>query len=120
MSDSAERSDLLLGTARDAPLSKEELALVASHLNVRGEGSALSHERSEESNGLCILSIIIKKSADELYIGTTDDPKRRLSEHNTGRDAHFTKHPPTYQIVFLKEDTSGSDARKREVQLKKW
>ena len=63
---------------------------------------------------------MIKNSADKLYIGITDDPQQRLSEHNSERGARFTSYIPTYKIVFLEEYPTRIDARKREIQIKKW
>ncbi|TSC81497.1 MAG: putative endonuclease [Parcubacteria group bacterium Gr01-1014_20] len=63
---------------------------------------------------------MIKNSAGKLYVGVTDDPQQRLREHNTKRGAHFTKYISTYRIVFLEEYPTIAEARKREVQIKKW
>ncbi|MBI5140184.1 MAG: GIY-YIG nuclease family protein [Candidatus Vogelbacteria bacterium] len=63
---------------------------------------------------------MIKNSADKLYIEITGNPKQRLHEHNTNRGAHFTKYIPTYQIAFIEEYPTITEARKREVQIKKW
>ena len=62
---------------------------------------------------------IIKNSADKLYVGITDDPQQRLSEHNSQRGAHYTSRIPTYKIVFLEEYKNLAKARKREIQIKK-
>jgi putative endonuclease len=63
---------------------------------------------------------MLKNSADKLYIGITDNPERRLSEHNSERGAQFTSHIPTYRIVFLEKYATLAEARKREIQIKKW
>ncbi len=63
---------------------------------------------------------IIKNSYGNLYIGITDNPTRRLSEHNTHRGADFTKNRDTFSLVFLEEYSTLIQARKREVQIKKW
>lgn len=62
---------------------------------------------------------MLKNESGKLYIGISDNPERRLSEHNTDRGAVFTK-GRDFSIVFLEEYTSMSDARQRENQLKKW
>lgn len=63
---------------------------------------------------------MIKNSADKLYIGITDNHEQRLREHNTARGAHFTKYIPTYRVTFLEEYSTMAEARKREIQLKRW
>ncbi len=63
---------------------------------------------------------MIKNSYDNLYIGVTDNPERRLSEHNSKRGSDFTKIRDKFEIVFLEEQDSLVEARKREIQIKKW
>ncbi len=63
---------------------------------------------------------MIKNSDQKLYIGITDDPQQRVREHNTSRGARFTKYIQTFEIVFLEDYQTLAEARKREVQIKKW
>ena len=63
---------------------------------------------------------IIKNTKNNLYIGITDNPEKRLYYHNTGRGADFTKMHTNFSIVFLEEYKTLSEARKREVRIKKW
>ncbi|MDQ5955087.1 MAG: putative endonuclease [Patescibacteria group bacterium] len=63
---------------------------------------------------------MLKNSADKLYVGITDNPKRRLQEHNTQRGATYTSRIPTFKIVFLEEYQTLFQARAREIQIKKW
>ncbi len=63
---------------------------------------------------------MIKNSYENLYIGVTDNPERRLSEHNTKRGSDFTKIRDRFRIVFLEEQENLAEARKREIQIKKW
>jgi putative endonuclease len=63
---------------------------------------------------------MIKNSYGNLYIGVTDNPERRLFEHNSKRGSDFTKVRAKFQIVFLEEQESLAEARKREIQIKKW
>ncbi len=62
----------------------------------------------------------IKNSIGKLYIGITENPQERVSTHNTRAGARFTKHIPDFKIVFLEKYTNLAEARKREIQLKKW
>ncbi|MDO8548081.1 MAG: GIY-YIG nuclease family protein [bacterium] len=63
---------------------------------------------------------MIKNSAGLLYVGITEDPQARVNYHNQKRGAGFTKQIPTYKIVFLEQYPTLADARKREIQIKKW
>lgn len=63
---------------------------------------------------------LIKNSANKLYTGITDNPKRRSQEHNTRRGAAYTSPIPTYKIVFLEQYETLAQARTREIQIKKW
>lgn len=61
---------------------------------------------------------MIKDQQNKLYIGITDNPERRLKEHNQG--ALFTKDSSVFHIVFLENYPTLANARTREIQLKKW
>lgn len=63
---------------------------------------------------------MIKNSYGNLYIGITDNPERRLKEHNTKQGAGFTKNRDKFRIVFLENYNSLKEARSRELQIKKW
>ena len=63
---------------------------------------------------------MIKSSYDNLYIGITNNPERRLFEHNTKRGSDFTKGRYKFRIVFLEKQGDLVEARKREIQIKKW
>lgn len=63
---------------------------------------------------------MIKNSSNKLYIGVTENPNKRLVTHNSLRGAKFTKYVPDFKIVFLEEYENLAQARKREIQIKKW
>lgn len=63
---------------------------------------------------------MIKDKYNNLYIGVTNNPIRRLSEHNSKRGASYTKKRCDFYIVFLEEYETLAQAREREVQIKKW
>jgi putative endonuclease len=62
---------------------------------------------------------MIKNFSNQLYIGITKNLKDRLDYHNNKRGAVFTKRGD-YEIVFYEEYSNLADARKREIQIKKW
>ena len=63
---------------------------------------------------------MIKNADNKLYIGVSENPLERKNYHNENREAFFTKNQKTFNIVFLEEYDMLSEARKREIQLKKW
>ena len=63
---------------------------------------------------------IIKNDFEKLYVGITENPKARLYYHNSKMGAEFTKGKAKFRIVFLEEQGNLAEARKREIQIKKW
>ena len=63
---------------------------------------------------------MIKNGYDKLYIGITQNLKDRLYYHNTKQGAQFTKSKSKFYLVFSEEYLTLAEARKREVQVKKW
>lgn len=62
---------------------------------------------------------ILKSSTDgHLYIGYTNDLKRRLFEHNAGR-VFSTKTRRSLALKYYEAYSKEEDARNREFQLKK-
>lgn len=63
---------------------------------------------------------IIKNVYDKLYIGITENLQNRLYYHNTKQGAQFTKSKSRFYVVFSEEYKTLAEARKREIQIKKW
>lgn len=63
---------------------------------------------------------IIKNQENQLYVGVSEDPEKRLQTHNTKQGALFTKNKGEFAIVFLEEYPILNEARQREIQIKKW
>ncbi|MDA3780077.1 MAG: GIY-YIG nuclease family protein [Bacteroidales bacterium] len=55
-----------------------------------------------------------------LYIGVTNNLKRRVSEHKTCVNDGFTKRYNIHKLIYFEHFTSINSAIKREKQLKKW
>ena len=63
------------------------------------------------------LYVLLSGVAPKTYTGITNDPKRRLMQHNRGY--HFyTKRFIPWKIVFLEKFNDRIEARKREKYLK--
>ncbi len=63
---------------------------------------------------------IIKNDFGKLYVGITENLKDRLDYHNSKMGAEFTKGNAKFQMVFSEEYKTLPEARKREIQIKKW
>lgn len=61
--------------------------------------------------------ILQSKKDDQLYIGYTEDLKRRLKEHNEGKN-QSTAHRRPFVLVYYEAYRSMDDAMKREKMLK--
>jgi len=64
------------------------------------------------------LYILKSKKDDKLYIGSTNDLRRRLSEHNNGK-VNSTKTRRPFELRYYESFYKEVDARKREASLKK-
>jgi len=64
--------------------------------------------------------IIYSESADRYYIGHTNDPERRLTEHNSTEDVKFTtKFRPWILLLSFEVSNVRSEAIKMERFIKK-
>jgi putative endonuclease len=52
-----------------------------------------------------------------LYIGSTNNLRRRFTEHNSGHGGYTKKYAP-YELVYYEAYKSEKDARERETNLK--
>lgn len=62
---------------------------------------------------------LIENKEGKIYVGVSKDPEKRLKEHNSRRGSIFTK-KGNFKIIFIEEYETLKDARKREIQIKKW
>lgn len=60
-----------------------------------------------------------KNPFGKLYVGVSKDLGQRIYHHNTKRGALFTK-SSDFKIVFCEKYQTLSEARRREIQIKKW
>jgi len=58
---------------------------------------------------------------ERFYTGITTDPNRRIVEHNSGDGSRLAIIQGPLRLVYVsKPFINKSEARKREVQIKKW
>ncbi|WP_081489542.1 GIY-YIG nuclease family protein [Melioribacter roseus] len=62
--------------------------------------------------------MIFSPSKNRFYVGSTNDIQRRLNEHNSGQ-TKSTRSGKPWNLVFLKEFNSKSEAMKLEIKIKK-
>ena len=63
--------------------------------------------------------IIKSKKSKKLYIGLTNDLRKRILEHNSGQSAYTKKFLP-WKLIYYEAYLSNKDANIREKRLKKF
>ena len=65
---------------------------------------------------------ILRTSSNTLYVGQTNNLKRRLEEHkkNKAKSAKYLRYFPSFKLVYRGVYPDRTTAMKREYQLKKW
>ena len=62
---------------------------------------------------------ILKSKNGSYYIGSTNDATERIAYHNSGK-VISTKNGRPWKMIYVENFDTLSDARKREIQIKKW
>lgn len=65
------------------------------------------------------LYIIQSQKTKALYTGVSNDPKKRLKKHNSGKGAKYTRGDNTWEIQYIEAVGLMGEALKRERQVKK-
>ena len=63
---------------------------------------------------------ILSSETSVLYVGVTNDLRRRLEEHRLGRATGFSKRYRTTRLVYFEETADILSAIAREKQIKSW
>ena len=61
---------------------------------------------------------IVKCSDETLYTGQTNNLKKRLEAHNSGKGAKYTKNRRPVELVYFEEYDTKQEAMKREYAIK--
>ena len=64
--------------------------------------------------------ILASRRYGTLYIGITNDLRRRLDEHRLGKGSEFVKQYSVTRLVHVETFDDPESAIRREKQLKKW
>lgn len=62
---------------------------------------------------------LLRCSDDTLYCGITNNLEKRLSAHNSGKGAKYTKNRTPVSVYYFETVEDKSTALKREIQIKK-
>lgn len=65
---------------------------------------------------------ILRTSSNTIYIGQTNDPKKRLHEHEqrSNKSARYVRYFRSVKLVYSEVYSTRQEAMKREWQLKQW
>ena len=65
---------------------------------------------------------ILRTSSNTLYIGQTNNLKRRLKEHKnkSSKSAKYIRYFSGFKLVYSENYPTRKEAMQREAQLKKW
>lgn len=61
---------------------------------------------------------ILKCKDDSYYTGITNDLDKRLSDHESGKGAKYTRGRGPFKMVYNESHKNRSDASKREYEIK--
>ncbi|NVK24133.1 MAG: GIY-YIG nuclease family protein [Gammaproteobacteria bacterium] len=62
---------------------------------------------------------VLRCADDSLYTGITTDKERRLTQHNAGKAAKYTRVRTPVEMVYSESASDRSEATKREMAIKK-
>ena len=63
---------------------------------------------------------ILRGHKNHLYVGVTSNLGKRLSRHQQGDGAEFTKRNQVFELVYTENFPTLLGARRRETQIKGW
>jgi len=63
--------------------------------------------------------ILQSQKDNTFYVGISDNPERRLIEHNKGKSKYTSKKLP-WIIIYIEQCNNRSEAREREKHLKSY
>ena len=72
------------------------------------------------NTGAVFYCYMIRCADGSYYIGVSEDPERRVQEHNEGKGSDWTAAHRPVKLVWIEEHPSIAAARTRENQLKGW
>ncbi len=73
---------------------------------------------SRVSNKRYFVYVLWSDTGQRFYIGISEDPHKRLEQHNAGEAPRWTKRYFPWQLVFTEKRANYREARQRELELK--
>jgi len=68
----------------------------------------------DKQNFMWYAYILESLKSRRLYVGSTDDLKRRFKEHNDGRGGKYTSKQGKFKLIFYEAYLNKKDAQKAE------
>ena len=68
----------------------------------------------------CFVYIMTNKHKNVLYVGVTNDLRKRVYEHEEGKHKGFTKKYNCHYLIFYEHFQNINHAINREKEIKKW
>ncbi|HWX53315.1 MAG TPA: GIY-YIG nuclease family protein [Verrucomicrobiae bacterium] len=68
----------------------------------------------------CYYVYILASLSGTLYVGSTDDLRKRMVEHKLGSADSFTKKYNVNRLMYFEIFRDAANARNREIQIKKY
>lgn len=93
------------------------LCIARTKLRFVQHQNLLPGDRDKVDNMFYYTYVLQRKQNDDLYIGYTTDLRRRISEHNSGKN-FSTKNKGLWQVIFYEAYLDADDAMRREKYLK--
>lgn len=65
---------------------------------------------------------ILRTSSNTLYVGQTNNLKKRLDEHKnkTGKSAKYIRYFNSFELVYSEKLSTRREAMQREAEIKNW
>ncbi len=63
---------------------------------------------------------ILRCADNTVYVGSSTDSVGRVSAHNAGHGPRYTARRRPVQLVYAEQFPTMPEARRREIQLKRW
>jgi putative endonuclease len=100
------------------PKSRAQRGIPTATMNSRGMNSKTQNPVRKFQR--CYFVYIIASLRGTLYVGLTDDLRKRILQHRAGTFDGFTKKYKVNRLMYFETYTDSKFAEHREIQLKKY
>lgn len=102
------------------PIDNEKLSQIRQNLSVAADAAAEESVKpapASEEKPYWVYILVCQDGS--LYTGIALDPFKRLTQHNAGKGAKYTKNRRPCRMVYREEMPSKGEALRREYAIKK-